>query len=257
MIETNKRLAGKHAVITGAGSGIGRAMARRFAAEGASLTLLEISEASGCETAELIKKAGGKVCVQTCDVAETHSVREALARIDQLDILVNNAGVACVGTVEQTSPEELDRVYQVNVKGVYHGLHFGVAKMLSQKGGVILNLASIASKIGIQDRFAYSMSKGAVLSMTLSVARDYVDKGIRCNCLCPGRVHTPFVDGYLEKNYPEQKEEMFRKLSDFQPLGRMGAPEEIAALAAFLVSEEAAFITGAAYDIDGGVISLR
>ena len=129
--------------------------------------------------------------------------------------------------------------------------------MLRRGGGVILNLASIASKIGIQDRFAYSMSKGAVFSMTLSVARDYVDKGIRCNCICPARIHTPFVDGFLEKNYPDSKDEMFKKLSAFQPLGRMGTPDEVAALAYFLCSDEAAFLTGSAYDIDGGVIHLR
>lgn len=252
-----KRLSGKHAVITGAGSGIGRAMACRLAAEGANLTLLEIFADAGAETAELIQNAGGLARLLSCDVSNTQSVRDAFARIDRVDILVNNAGIAAVGTVEQTSPEDLDRVYKVNVKGVYHGLHFGVPKMLSHGGGAILNIASIASKIGIQDRFAYSMSKGAVLSMTLSVARDYVDKGIRCNCLCPARVYTPFVDGYLEKNYPDRKEDVFRKLSEFQPLGRMGTPEEIAALAAFLTSDEAAFITGAAYDIDGGVVALR
>jgi NAD(P)-dependent dehydrogenase (short-subunit alcohol dehydrogenase family) len=252
-----RRLSGKHAVITGAGSGIGRAMACRLAAEGADLTLLEISPDAGAGTSDLIQKAGGLARLLTCDVSNTHSVREAFACIERVDILVNNAGVAAVGTVEQTSPEDLDRVYQVNVKGVYHGLHFAIPKMLSLGGGVILNLASIASKVGIQERFAYSMSKGAVLSMTLSVARDYVDKGIRCNCLCPARVHTPFVDGYIEKNYPNQKKEVFRQLSNYQPLGRMGSPEEIASLAAFLCSDEASFITGVSYDIDGGVIGLR
>jgi NAD(P)-dependent dehydrogenase (short-subunit alcohol dehydrogenase family) len=257
MMDIVKRLSGKRAVVTGAGSGIGRAIACRLAAEGADVTLFELSESAGSETAGLIAGQGGVAKVSICDVADTESVRAAFSRLDEVDILVNNAGVASIGTVEQTSPDELDRVYRVNVKGVYHCLHFGIPKMLGRSGGAILNLASIASKIGIQDRFAYSMSKGAVLSMTLSVARDYVGRGLRCNCVCPARVHTPFVDGYLAKNYPDRKEEMFRRLSEYQPVGRMGTPEEIAALAAFLVSDEAAFITGAAYDIDGGVTSLR
>ena len=159
--------------------------------------------------------------------------------------------------MEVATPEEMDNIYAVNVKGLYHCLHAAIPGMREQGGGVVLNLASIASKLGIQDRFAYSMSKGAAFAMTLSVARDYVDKGIRCNCLCPARVHTPFVDNYLDKNYPDTKAEMFEKLSEYQPLGRMGKPEEIAALAAFLCSDEASFITGAAYDIDGGVVQLR
>ena len=251
-----KRFEQTQVVITGAGSGIGRAIACRLADEGASLIVFDISKESGSETIEIINNAGGTARLIVCDIADTESVKAAFAEVDQVDVLINNAGIASIGTVEQTSPDDLDRVYQVNVKGVYHCLHFGVPKLLL-KGGSILNLASIASKIGIQDRFAYSMSKGAVLSMTLSVARDYVDRGIRCNCLCPARVHTPFVDGYLEKNYPEKKEEMFRKLSEYQPIGRMGSSEEVAALAAFLCSDEASFITGAAYDIDGGVISLR
>jgi NAD(P)-dependent dehydrogenase (short-subunit alcohol dehydrogenase family) len=145
----------------------------------------------------------------------------------------------------------------VNVKGVYHGLHFGVPLLQRAGGGAIVNLASIASKIALGDRFAYGMSKGAVLTMTLSVARDFIDQKIRCNCVCPARVHTPFVDGYLEKNYPGKEKEMFAKLSAAQPIGRMGQPDEVAALIAFLVSDEAGFITGSAYDIDGGVTLLR
>jgi NAD(P)-dependent dehydrogenase (short-subunit alcohol dehydrogenase family) len=250
-------LKNKVAVVTGGGSGIGRAIATRFAAAGATVTILEQSETSGAEALAEIEAAGGQVRVVACNVTSLEGVQEAFQALPRLDILVNNAGIAHVGTVEQTSPADLDRIYSVNVKGVYHCLHVGVPKMVSGGGGAILNLASIASKIGIRDRFAYSMSKGAVLSMTLSVARDYIDKGIRSNCVCPARVHTPFVDGFIEKNYPDRKEEMFRQLSEYQPIGRMGRPDEIAALALFLCSDEAAFITGAAYDIDGGVISLR
>lgn len=252
-----QNLKDKRAVVTGGGSGIGRAIALRFALAGAWVTILDFSEKAGNEVVEEIEKSGGKARAVTCDVSRIESVRSAFADLDHLDILVNNAGIAHVGTVEQTTPDDLDRVYTVNVKGIYHCLHIGVPMMVSSGKGVILNLASIASKIGIQDRFAYSMSKGAVLAMTLSVARDYVAKGVRCNCLCPARIHTPFVDGFLEKNYPESKAEMFEKLSNYQPIGRMGTPEEVAALAHFLCSDEAAFLTGSAYDIDGGVIHLR
>lgn len=248
---------GKTAVITGAGSGIGKAIALRLAKDGASLVILELSEKAAEATKGEILSAGGEARVIPCDVSNTESVQSAFSSLERVDILVNNAGIAHVGNVELTTPADLDKIYSVNVKGVYHCLHFALPFMLKQGQGVVLNMASIASKIGIQDRFAYSMSKGAVLSMTLSIARDYVDKGIRCNCVCPARIHTPFVDGYLEKNYPDNKAEMFEKLSKFQPIGRMGSPDEIAALAAFLCSDDAAFITGAAYDVDGGVTSLR
>jgi NAD(P)-dependent dehydrogenase (short-subunit alcohol dehydrogenase family) len=159
--------------------------------------------------------------------------------------------------VVTTSPDDLDRIYRVNVKGVYHGLHYGVPKLLESGGGAIVNLASVVSKIALADRFAYSMSKGAVLTMTLSVARDFIARGIRCNCVCPARVHTPFVDGFLAKNYPGCESEMFAQLSAAQPIGRMGRPEEVAGLVAYLCSDEAAFVTGSAYDIDGGVTLLR
>jgi NAD(P)-dependent dehydrogenase (short-subunit alcohol dehydrogenase family) len=245
-------------IVTGGGSGIGRAIARRQALAGDHVVILERDEAAGAETVAEIEASGGSTVTIECDVSDTESVRAAFHRIDRVDALVNNAGVAHVGNVEQTSPDDLDRLYRVNVKGVYHCLHFAVPKMTEQGGGVILNMASIASKIGIVDRFAYSMTKGAVFTMTLSVARDYVDKRIRCNCICPARVHTPFVDGYLAENYPAaERAGMFERLSAYQPLGRMGRPEEVAALAHFLLSEDAAFITGAAYDLDGGVIGLR
>jgi len=251
------RFKNKTAVITGGGSGIGRAMALRLAMEGAAVVILELTENSAVEALGDIQAKGGKARSIVCNVAEAESVKAAFAGIEDLDILINNAGIAQVGTVEQTSGDDLDRIYAVNVKGVYHCLHFAVPLMVRKRKGVILNMASIASKVGILDRFAYSMSKGAVLAMTLSVARDYVAHGIRCNCLCPARIHTPFVDGFLEKNYADRKEEMFRKLSEYQPIGRMGSAEEVAAAAAFLCSDEAAFITGAAYDVDGGVIPLR
>src|SRR5206468_12220828 len=155
---------------------------------------------------------------------------------------------------EQTPPAELDRVYEVSVRGVYLCARAVSPVMLGQGGGVIVNMASIASLIGLVDRFAYSMSKGAVLTMTRSIAIDYVKRGIRCNCICPARVHTPFVDGYLAKHYPGREAEMMRTLSEYQPIGRMGTPEEVAYLALYLCSDEASFVTGQAYPIDGGVL---
>ena len=245
------------AVVTGAGSGIGRATALQLASDGYDVRIFELSAEAAGETLDLLQKAGGTGAIQTVDVSSTESVRAAFADLPRLDVLVNNAGIAHIGNVLNTSPEDLDRLYQINVRGAYHCLHFGIPVMLKNGGGSIVNLASIASKVGIPDRFAYSMSKGAVFSMTLSVARDFVDKGIRCNCVCPARVHTPFVDGFLAKNYPGQEAEMFAKLSAGQPIGRMGEPEEIATLIAFLCSNKAAFITGSAYDIDGGFTLLR
>jgi NAD(P)-dependent dehydrogenase (short-subunit alcohol dehydrogenase family) len=245
------------AVVTGGGSGIGRAVALRLASEGAEVHILELSPSAGEETQALIRAAGGRAEVIAADVSETESVRSAFANLPRLDVLVNNAGVAHVGNVLATAPEDLDRLYRINVRGVYHCLHFGIQQMQRHGGGSIVNLASIASKVGIPDRFAYSMTKGAVLAMTLSTARDFVNHNIRCNCVCPARVHTPFVDGFLAKNYPGQETEMFAKLAASQPIGRMGTPAEVAALIAFLASSESAFITGSAYDIDGGVTLLR
>ena len=248
----------KTAVITGAGSGIGRAVAHNLSEAGNHIVILDYSKEAGQETADQIKDNGNSAEFIQCDVSSTESVKAAFDKIPQVDILINNAGIAAVGNVEVCTPDELDHIYNVNVKGVYHCLHFALPKMVAGGGGAIVNLASIASKVGIQDRFAYSMSKGAAHTMTLSVARDYIDKGIRCNSVCPGRVHTPFVDGFLEKNYPEEERaEMFAKLSKYQPIGRMGKPEEIAELIGFLCSDKAAFITGSAYDIDGGVTLLR
>jgi NAD(P)-dependent dehydrogenase (short-subunit alcohol dehydrogenase family) len=251
-------LAGKHAVVTGAGSGIGAAIAELFARQGARVFVLERDEAGGAATVERIASSGGVASIVSCDVSAAASVSEAFKRVEKdagrLDILVNNAGIAHIGTVESTTEADLDRIYSVNVKGVALCSQQGVRLMLRGNGGVILNLASIASLIGLTDRFAYSMSKGAVLTMTRSIAVDYVKQGIRCNCICPARVHTPFVDGYLRDTYPGREQEMFRQLSEYQPIGRMAEPGEVAALALYLCSDEASFITGQAYPIDGGVL---
>ena len=250
-------LALRTAIVTGGGSGIGQAIALLFAARGARVAILDLV---ADDTVRLIAERGGTASFIACDVSQQATVEiafaAAVATYGPLDILVNSAGIAHVGTAESTSEADFDRVYAVNVKGVYNCLRAGVAAMKG-RGGAILNIASVASTVGIPDRFAYSMSKGAVLTMTYSVACDYVAQGIRCNAVSPGRVHTPFVDGFLAKNYPGREQEMFDKLSRTQPIGRMGLPGEIAELAAFLCSDAAAFITGANYAIDGGFISLK
>jgi 2-keto-3-deoxy-L-fuconate dehydrogenase len=250
-------LTNKTAVITGSGSGIGKAIALLFARQGAEVHLLDLNQEALSLTADEIKQQGGKAITHSCDVADQSQVTEIFHSIGKLDILVNSAGVSHIGNVETTSEEDFDRLYKVNVKGVYNCLKAAVPLMKQSKSGVILNLASIASSVGITDRFAYSMTKGAVLAMTLSVARDYIDKGIRCNCVSPARVHTPFVDGFLSKNYPGKEKEMFEKLSKSQPIGRMAKPEEIAHLILYLCSDEASFITGCDYPIDGGFIKLN
>lgn len=254
------RLEGKVAVVTGAASGIGQAIAHRFAREGAFVCLVDIKEEAAKNTAGEIEKCGGKAAPYVCDVANQRSVTDLFRKLadeNPIHILVNSAGISHIGKLESTSEAEFDRIYQVNVKGIYNCMYAVIGAMKTNGGGAILNLASIAATAGLADRFAYSMSKGAVLSMTLSVARDYLAHKIRCNCISPARVHTAFVDGYLKKNYPGREEEMFRKLSETQPIGRMGKPEEVAALALFLCSDEAAFITGTDYPIDGGFFNLH
>lgn len=253
------RLAGKVAVVTGAGSGIGRAIAMRFAREGAAVHVVDIDEKLAAGTVEEIIAEGGNSSSHACDVSNQKLVDELFAGIAAeapFNILVNNAGISHIGTVETTTEADFDRVFHVNVKGIYNCLHAGVG-YLKSGGGVILNMASIAGSSGLADRFAYSMSKGAVISMTYSVARDYLAHNIRCNCISPARVHTPFVDGYLKKVYPGREEEMFKVLSAAQPIGRMGTPEEVAALALFLCSDESGFITGTDYPLDGGFFNLR
>jgi len=252
-------LNGKTAVVTGGGSGIGRAIAATFARQGARVVILEVDAAGAREAAAAIAASSGRADVEPCDVTDAAAVTRAfkaiLERHARIDILVNNAGVAHIGTIEETTEADFDRLYAVNVKGVFLCTHAAIGIMVRQGGGVILNMASIVALIGVPERFAYSMTKGAVLAMTKSVAVDYVKKGVRCNCICPARIRTPFVDGFVSRNYPGREEEIIRQLSDYQPVGRMGTPDEVAALALYLCSDEAAFVTGQAYPLDGGVLN--
>jgi NAD(P)-dependent dehydrogenase (short-subunit alcohol dehydrogenase family) len=253
-------LQNKTALITGGASGIGLAITRTFAQAGATVHILEINADQAQQVADEITAAGGKARAHAVDVSNQTQVIEVIGQIaaqGPIHILVNNAGVAHVGKADTTSEVDFDRIVRINVKGVYNCLYATIPHLKANGGGVILNMASVASSVGIPDRFAYSMSKGAVLTMTLSVAKDYLTDNIRCNCISPARVHTPFVDGFLAKSYPGQEAEMFEKLSKTQPIGRMAEPQEVGSLALYLCSDEAGFVTGCDYPLDGGFIRLN
>lgn len=253
------RLDGKTAIVTGGGSGIGQAIATMFAERGASVEVLDINSDAAEETQTMILSAGGRANARVCDIVDQADVKSHVAEIvaehGQIDILVNNAGIAHVGNVVTTEEADFDRVMAVNVKGVYNCCHAVIPHMPA--GSAILNIASTVAWFGLAERFAYSTSKGAVVALTYSVAKDFVDAGIRCNAILPGRIRTPFVDGFVAKNYPGRETEMMQTLSEFQPIGRMGKPDEIAVAALFLCSDEASFVTGSVHPIDGGTISLR
>jgi NAD(P)-dependent dehydrogenase (short-subunit alcohol dehydrogenase family) len=251
------RLDKKVAIVTGGASGIGKAIAKLFAQQGAVVYVLDLDDGNTSPEEDVVN---GTAYFLKCNVSNQAEVMDAVTEIygayGRIDILINNAGIAHIGTAETTSEEDFDRLMSVNVKGVYNCLH-AVIPYLREHGGSIVNMASVAALVGLPDRFAYSTTKGAVISMTLSVAKDFLEYKIRCNSISPGRVHTPFVDGYLAKNYPGKEAEMFEKLSKTQPIGRMARPEEIAQLALYLCSEEASFITGCDYPIDGGFVKLN
>jgi NAD(P)-dependent dehydrogenase (short-subunit alcohol dehydrogenase family) len=251
----------KTVVITGGGSGIGAAMVVRFAELGAKVAILEVDLAKAEKFVLEISKPGFTIKCYQVDVADQAEVKGAVQNViddlEGIDILINNAGISLVGTLDQTAEKDFDRVFNVNVKGAYNCLFAVIGHMKARNKGVVLNMASIAATLGIPERFAYSATKGAIRSMTFSVAKDYLQYNIRCNCISPARVHTPFVDDYLRKNYPGEEDAVFAKLAATQPIGRMGTPGEIANLAVYLCSDEASFITGTDYPIDGGFIKLN
>ncbi|MDP6893039.1 MAG: SDR family oxidoreductase [Verrucomicrobiota bacterium] len=254
-------LNGKNTIVTGAGSGIGQSTAIAFAKQGAHVSVLEINLEAANETVEKIRTNGGQAEATECDVTHHDHVQDVFDKIATdhggLDCLINNAGIAHVGNILNTNEKDFDRVMNVNLKGVFNCLKGGVRQMVKSGGGAIVNIASTVATMAINDRLAYSTSKGGVLAMTYSVAKDHLHDKIRCNAIQPGRIHTPFVDGFIAENYPKNQEEIFRKLSDYQPIGRMGKPEEVAAMAVFLCSDEASFITGSPFAVDGGTLYVR
>jgi len=250
-------LKNKKAVVTGGGSGIGKAIATVLAKQGAEVHVIELGIEQAANTLTEIKEAGGIAYSHACDVSDHAAVSAVFEHIGPINILINNAGIAHIGKADTTPETDFDRVMKVNVKGVYNCLYAAIPQIRKAQGGVIINMASIAALIGLPDRFAYSTAKGAVKAMTMSVAKDYIAENIRCNSISPARVHTPFVDGFLQKNYPDNIDEMFEKLSKTQPIGRMAKPEEVGALALYLCSDEASFITGCDYPIDGGFTTLN
>ncbi len=254
------RLENKVALVTGGASGIGQAIALCFAEHGASIRIVDLNEDAAQEMAGRILQLGGDATAHSCDVADggkTKAVFQSILNLSRVDILVNSAGVSHVGRLETTGDEDFERMFRVNVLGTHHAMRETIGAMVTQGGGVIVNMASIAASAGLEDRYAYSMSKGAVLSMTYSVARDYLRHNVRCNSISPARVHTPFVDGFIKKNYPGKEAEAFAKLAASQPIGRMAKPSEVAMLALYLCSDEAAFITGTDYPLDGGFLNLH
>jgi len=253
-------LKGRVAVVTGGASGIGKSIAKRLADNGAQVWVLDLDAVAAETTANEIAEAGGRGWALACNIADPESVSRVFATITAkgpLDILVNSAGIAHIGTITTTSLQDFERIFRVNVQGTFLCMQAAIATMVKQSAGVIVNLSSLVALMGIPDRFAYSMSKGAVRAMTLSVAKDFLDQNIRCNCISPARVHTPFVDGFVKRNYPGRETEMMAVLSKTQPVGRMARPDEVAGLAVYLCSDMASFLTGADIPFDGGVLNLR
>jgi NAD(P)-dependent dehydrogenase (short-subunit alcohol dehydrogenase family) len=250
-------LKNKVVIITGGSSGIGRAISILFAQQGAEVHIFDLQSPLSDETISEVKQFNISSNFHPVDITNETLVLDEINSLEKIDILINNAGIAQIGNVENTSSEDFQKIFDVNVKGAFNCIKAVIPNMVSHQSGVILNMASVASSVGIPDRFGYSMTKGAIKSMTQSIAKDYISKGIRCNCISPARVHTPFVDGFIQKNYPNNQDEMFKKLSASQPIGRMAKPIEIAYLALYLCSDEASFATGCDYPLDGGFLHLN
>lgn len=247
----------KVVIITGGSSGIGRAISLLFAQQMAEVHIFDFQSPISESTIKEVKQFNNLAKFHSVDITNEQLVADEINKFSIIDILINNAGIAQVGNVENTSSDDFQKIFDVNVKGAFNCIKSVIPKMIKNNSGVILNMASVASSVGIQDRFGYSMTKGAIKSMTLSIAKDYISSGIRCNCISPARVHTPFVDGFIQKNYPNNQQEMYEKLSSSQPIGRMARPIEIAHLALYLCSDEASFATGCDYPLDGGFLHLN
>lgn len=257
---SNFRLDNKVALVTGGASGIGQAIALCFAEQGAVVRIVDLNAEAAQKMAQRIVELGGSATAHPCDIADaaqTQITFKAILELSQIDILVNSAGISHIGQLGNTNDEDFERLFRVNVLGTHHAMRETIQAMVTKGGGIILNIASIAGSAGLEDRYAYSMTKGAVLSMTYSVARDYLPHNIRCNAISPARVHTPFVDGFVKKNFPGKEAEAFAKLAALQPIGRMAQPREVAMLALYLCSDEASFITGTDYPLDGGFFNLH
>ena len=234
----------KNIIVTGGSSGIGESIIDLLLENHGTVINIDVNNNSKTKTI-------------ISDITKNKDVEKVVNSVpDKIDILVNNAGIGLVGNIENTNEKDFDKIFEVNVKGLFN-ITKALIPMMKKDGGTIINMASTAAIVGLDDRFAYSASKGAVMSMTNSIAKDYISFGIRCNSISPGRVHTPFVDSYLEKFYPDNKKEMFEKLSKTQPLGRMAKPSEVASLVLYLCSDEASFITGSDFQIDGGFVKLN
>ncbi len=249
-------LTDKTAFITGAASGIGEAITRRFAAAGARVWAADRAAEPLAKLVAEIRAKGGRIEGVELDVADFAACRKVADNFHRaeprgLDVLVNNAGIGAVGTVLQSSPEDLDRLYAVNVRGPYQLCQLFLPPMIARKGGSIVNLASIGGIIAIRDRAAYCTTKFAVVGLTKSMAIDHAGDQVRINCICPGRVETPFVSARI-KEYPDP-EKAYRELSSVHPIGRMARPDEIAEAALYLASDASSFVTGSALVIDGGL----
>jgi len=254
-------LKNKVAIVTGGGKGIGESICKIFAQQGAMVHILDKDKDNGLRVSMQIRNHKGKAIFHHIDLTKHKKLGKLFKKIykkeGSLDILVNNAGIIRSGNVENTTPDDLDKLYAVNVKSVYSCLHYGIKYMKKSGGGAIVNLASIASVIGLANRFAYSATKGAIYTMTFSIAKDYIHDRIRCNAVGPARVHTHFIDDYLKQHYPDKEKEVFDAISKTQPIGRMGKPDEVAQLITYLCSDEAGFVTGSFYPIDGGFLTLN
>ncbi|HVU17787.1 MAG TPA: SDR family oxidoreductase [Candidatus Didemnitutus sp.] len=244
------RLDQKTALVTGAGSGIGRAIAETFARAGAFVWVVDRDAAAGRGTVETIRREKGAADFTECDVSDPSAVLAMAGRLPPVDLLVNNAGVGHVGNLLGTAAADLDRLHAVNVRGPFNGCKAFVPAMLERQRGSVINLASIGGVVGVRDRLAYTVSKHAVVGLTRALALDHSHTGVRFNAICPGRVETPFVQTRLAE-YPDPAQ-AYRDMASTQLTGRMARPEEIAAAALYLAADESAMVTGSCLMVDGG-----